>query len=140
MVYCYLKHIKGIEMEFHDVTLATIPFILCHFQMENAKEDRATASNFTATSSRSAPEETVHINYSEVRETIRRLQELILSLNLLLYYIPFWANYWRVCFSLSPPTPRAPALLMICIITWALLNFLGWSKLLLMPEYAYDDC
>ena len=59
----------------HDVTLATIPFILCHFQMENAKEDRATASNFTATSSRSAPEETVHIEYSEVRETIRRLQE-----------------------------------------------------------------
>ena len=77
----------------HDVTLATIPFILCHFQMENAKEDRATASNFTATSSRSAPEETVHIEYSEVRETIRRLQELIPSLDLLLYYIPFWANY-----------------------------------------------
>ena len=93
MVYRYLKHIKGIEMEFHDVTLATIPSILCHFQMENAKEDRATASNFTATSSRSAPEETVHISYSEVRETIRRLQELIPSLDLLLYYIPFWANY-----------------------------------------------
>ena len=93
MVYRYLKHIKGIEMEFHDVTLATIPFILCHFQMENAKEDRATASNFTATSSRSAPEETVHINYSEVRETIRRLQELIPSLDLLLYYIPIWANF-----------------------------------------------
>ena len=80
-------------MEFHDVTLATLPFILCHFQMENANKDRATASNFTATSTRSAPEETVHIEHSEVRETIRRLQELTPLLDLLLNYIPFWANY-----------------------------------------------
>ena len=78
-------------MEFHDVT-----FILCHFQMENANEDPATASNFTATSSRSASEETVHIEHSEVIETIetiRRLQESMPSLNLLLNHIPFWANY-----------------------------------------------
>ena len=72
-------------MEFHDVT-----FILCHFQMENANEDPATASNFTAS------EETVHIEHSEVIETIetiRRLQESMPSLNLLLNHIPFWANY-----------------------------------------------
>ncbi|XP_066028352.1 uncharacterized protein [Pocillopora verrucosa] len=45
--------------------------------MENAKEDRATASNFTATSSRSAPEETVHINYSEVPLAYRGLNDSV---------------------------------------------------------------
>lgn len=45
--------------------------------MENAKEDRATASNFTASSSRSAPEETVHINYSEVPLAYRGLNDSV---------------------------------------------------------------
>ena len=101
IVYRYFKHIKRKDVEFHDVT-----FILCHFQMENANEDPATASNFTATSSRSASEETVHIEHSEVRETIRRLQESMPSLNLLLNHIPFWANYWRECLSLSMSSMR----------------------------------
>ena len=101
IVYRYFKHIKRKEIEFHDVT-----FILCHFQMENANEDPATASNFIATSWRSASEETVHIEHSEERETIRRLQESMPSLNLLLNHIPFWANYWRECLSLSMSSMR----------------------------------
>ena len=80
-------------MEFHDVTLATLQFILCLFQMENANEDPATVPNFTATSSRSAPEETVHIEYPEVREPIWRPQESMSLLNLLFNHISFWANY-----------------------------------------------